>query len=207
MKSRYLSKRVAWMCAVLCCINTTFAQEISNHAEITWFQNASFYQTNSFYSGDNMIADSHKTYSFGADFKLEIVRYENFGLTLFTGISGLRVDDTQMIGNVKKSTQIKGGGTLLYQWDITKKSTLKPEFGIYRVSMRSSSSANGTKIKPMLGMGYLVGTEYQYNITKGFRGVVGLHYHWNSYNVKTDPQYKKYFEQARFIQLSVGFNF
>lgn len=42
------------------------------------------------------------------------------------------------------------------------------------------SSASGIKIRSMSGTRYLTGIEYQYNAAKGFRGILGMHYHWNS---------------------------
>ncbi len=196
------------MVLILCLVGMgiqTYGQEKESTDKVIWWRNTTFYFTNSFHHGDNMIADAHRSYNFGAELKLGIVKYKNVGLTLFTGITRLKVEDTQMIGNVTSSRELRGGATLFYQWNISKKSTFKPEIGIYDLSMRSKSIK--TKIKAMSGTGFLIGTNFQYNLTKGFRGAFGLHYHWNKYNVRTAPQYKNYFERAQFIQLSVGFNF
>lgn len=182
-----------------------YGQEKDSTSKVIWMRNTSFYFVNSFYFGDNMVADSHRLHNMGAEVKLGIVRYKNVGLTLFTGFTRLKVNDTQMIGNVKNSRQIKGGASVFYQVDVTEKSTVKPEIGIYDTSF--ASSGPGVKIKSMSGTGLLIGADYQYKVEKGFRAVVGLHYHWNNYNVRTAPEYKNYFEQAKYIQLSVGFNF
>jgi len=183
----------------------TYGQEKEATNKVIWLRNTSFYFTNSFYFGDNMIADSHRLHNMGADVQLGIVRYKQVGLTLFAGFTRLKVNDTQMIGAVTSSRETKGGGTIFYQWDVTAKSTLKPEIGIYDISFISSGV--GVNIESMSGTGLLIGANYQYNVEKGFRAVVGLHYHWNDYNVQTASQYKNYFERAQYIQLSVGFNF
>lgn len=183
----------------------TYAQEKDTSAEVIWLRNTSFYFTNSFYFGDNMIADAHRLHNMGAEAKLGIVRYKNIGIALFAGFTKLKVNDTQMIGAVNSSTEIKGGGSVFYQWEVTEKSTFKPEIGLYDLSF--TSSGKGINIESMSGMGFLIGTDYQYQLEKGFRGVIGLHYHWNDYNINTASQYKKYFERTHYIQLSVGFNF
>lgn len=190
------------MCMGLSSIQT---QAQDSKDKVIWLRNTSFYFTNSFYFGDNMMADAHRVHNMGADVKLGIVRYKNVGVALFAGFTKLKVVDTQMIGLVTSSQQIKGGATLFYQLDITPNSTFKPEFGIYDLSF--TSKGEYIDIKSMSGTGMLVGTEYQYNVSKNFRGVVGLHYHWNKYNVHTPKEYKNYFERANYIQLSVGFNF
>ncbi|WP_413513535.1 hypothetical protein [Myroides odoratus] len=73
---------------------------------------------------------------------------------------------------------MKVGTTVFYQWSPTEKSTFKSEFGIYGLNFKSSAS--GIKIRSMSGTRYLTGVEYQYNAAKGFRGVLGVHYPWNS---------------------------
>lgn len=181
------------------------AQEKEKDAKVIWLRNTSFSFTNSFYLGDNMIADAHRFYSMGGDVKLGIVRYNNIGLTLFAGFTKLKVNNTEMIGDVTSSTQLKGGATLFYQWEISPVSTFKPEVGVYDLSFKSYG--NRMRIESMSGTGLLFGTDYQYNIAKRFRAVVGLHYHWNKYKVQTAKEYKHYFERANYIQLSVGFNF
>ena len=181
------------------------AQEKESNDKVIWLRNTSFYFTNSFYFGDNMMADSHRFHNMGGDVKLGIARYKNIGLTLFAGFTKLKVDDTQMLGLATSSKQVKGGGTIFYQWDISPSSTFKPEIGIYDVSF--TSKGYYLDIESMSGTGLLIGTEYQYNVSKGFRAVVGLHYHWNKYNVQAPKQYKNYFERVNSIQLAVGFNF
>lgn len=182
-----------------------YGQEKEAQDKVIWFRNTGISFGNSFYFGDNMIADSHRLHNMGADIKLGIAKYKNVGLTLFAGFTRLKVDDTQMIGEVNASQETKGGASVFYQMDVTEKSTFKPEIGIYDVSFRSSGYA--IEVESMSGTGFLIGTDYQYNLTKRFRAVVGLHYHWNKYNVKTAPQYKSYFENAHYLKLSVGFNF
>ncbi|MGG5576163.1 hypothetical protein ACPDHL_02325 [Myroides sp. C15-4] len=181
------------------------AQEKDSSDKVIWLRNTSFYFTNSFYFGDNMMADSHRTHNMGGDVKLGIVRYNKIGLALFAGFTKLKVNDVQMIGLVTKSQQTKVGGTIFYQLDLTPKSTFKPEIGIYDISF--TSNGYYVEIESMSGTGLLFGTDYQYNIAKRFRAVVGLHYHWNKYKVQTAKAYKHYFERANYIQLSVGFNF
>ena len=192
------------LCMILS-ITPIQAQEKDSNDKVIWLRNTSFYFTNSFYFGDNMMADSHRVHNMGGDVKLGIVRYKNIGLTLFAGFTKLKVNDTEMIGLVTSSKQVKGGGTIFYQWDVTPSSTFKPEIGIYDVSF--TSKGNYLDIESMSGTGLLIGTEYQYNVSKGFRAVVGLHYHWNKYSVQSPKQYKNYFERVNYIQLSVGFNF
>jgi|GEM_PF-5702134 len=204
MKNNRMKKKLLMLVLTMFFMQVN-AQEKEEGTKLIWLRNTGFFFTNSFYVGDNMIADSHRLHSMGGDVKLGIVRYNNIGLTLFAGFTKLKVDDTQMIGNVTSSTLTKGGATLFYQWEISPVSTFKPEIGVYDLSFKSFGDR--IDIESMSGMGLLFGTDYQYNITKGFRGVVGLHYHWNNYNVRTAPAYRSYFKRAQYIQLSVGFNF
>jgi len=204
MKNTRMTKKVLMLVLALFFMQVN-AQEKEEGAKVIWLRNTSFFFTNSFYVGDNMIADSHRLHSMGGDVKLGIVRYNNIGLTLFAGFTKLKVDDTQMIGEVTSSTLTKGGATVFYQWEVSPVSTFKPEIGVYDLSF--TSAGNRINIESMSGMGLLFGTDYQYNFTKGFRGVVGLHYHWNNYNVRTAAAYKSYFKHTQYLQLSVGFNF
>ncbi|WP_158960801.1 hypothetical protein [Myroides fluvii] len=205
MKNRKTKDTIACFFLLFLVGWSSYAQETQAKSKVVWFRNTSVVFSNSFYMGNNMIADAHRTHNMGFEVKLGIIRYQNIGLNLFAGSTGLRVKNRQMIGKVDNSTQSKGGASLYYFWEVSPQSTLKPEIGIYDSSFRSSSSSE--KIESMSGLGYLIGTEYQYDITKGFRAVVGLHYHWNKYNVRTAPQYKNYFKQAQYFQLSIGVNF
>lgn len=204
MKNNRMKKKVLMLILTMFPLLVN-SQEKEEGAKVIWLRNTSFYFTNSFYFGDNMIADAHRFHSMGGDVKLGIVRYNNIGLTLFAGFTKLKVNNTEMIGEVTSSTQLKGGATLFYQWEISPVSTFKPEVGVYDLSFKSFG--NRMRIESMSGTGLLFGTDYQYSFSKGFRGVVGLHYHWNKYKVQTAKEYKQYFERTNYIQLSVGFNF
>ncbi|MGG5507646.1 MULTISPECIES: hypothetical protein [unclassified Myroides] len=205
MIKKNISRFIALISGITLLSFPVYGQEKETQDKVIWFRNTGVFFGNSFYFGDNMIADSHRLHNMGAEIKLGIAKYKNVGLTLFTGFTTLKVDDTRMIGEVNSSKEVKGGASVFYQMDITEKSTFKPELGIYDVSF--TSTGVGIDVESMSGTGFLIGTDYQYNLTARFRTVVGLHYHWNTYNVKTASQYKNYFERAQFIQLSVGINF
>ncbi|MGC4039329.1 MAG: hypothetical protein QM710_00640 [Flavobacterium sp.] len=173
-------------------------------AELEFKVNARFQLLYPIQFGNTALAKAHEARP-GISAQMNLLDYQHFKAGFGFDFVTYDITDQQVIANLSTSKYTSAYFLLSYEYKLTDKIMITPNFGYGSGSLElgSRSSRFGKQHGKELRIGGII----DYKIGKSTYVFFGLNYINNRFSVQTAPEYKSFFSKANQIQLSAGIRF
>lgn len=157
------------------------------------------------YFGNNYLAQGHQNPSIGFQIKSDWLHYNKYSLGFGIEKSTQKVTEFSVGGNIDKTNTNSINLFLSYQFKMTSKFSIRPEFASGSIELRQKS---GEKLYgSQSGERYGLGANLNYSLNKAIALYLNISYNRYDLNVKTSKEFINYFNNSNAITLSSGIKF
>jgi hypothetical protein len=154
--------------------------------------------------GNDALAKAHKPRP-GFSAQMQFLDYRDFKLGFGLDLVTYDITDKQMIANLSTSKYTSAYVLISYEYRVTPKIQITPSIGYGWASLALGSRAS--RFGTQEGNAFRIGTNVDYKIGKTIYIFGGANYVYNTFEVKTSPEYESFFSKANQIQINFGVRF